>query len=465
MKQKVNTLIITSIIALIALCGIQAYLVHNTYQLKKDVFIRETKSAINNIDNTKEMDSLAELWYTYLSESLAEYKKNNIQKKEALNRFKPKTDSLNDLFISYYKKEIASRDLEYDIQYKKDIKSIVIFEDEKMDTIFSAATAEDAYVFGEKFPKEDEVMMSKARWFTDLDYENEINEGSIKMSLDIEVRTIDYINIIGWRRIVFKQMATLFIFSVLLFLFVVSLFFYSIRNLIRQKKLADIKTDFINNITHELKTPLATLGIASKSLRKEAIQNSSDAFANTLDILDRQNSRLQKLVDQVVTNSLGSEEIVINKEEILDDIYFQNVLKDFELSVQNKNVSIVSKIEFREVHLSIDKFMFTTAILNVLDNAVKYGKENTEIVFRTYLKEDQYEISIHDNGIGIHEKEQRKIFEKFYRVSKGDVHDVKGLGLGLFYTSQIVKAHQGTISLESKPDLGTTFIITLPITE
>ncbi|WP_298320787.1 HAMP domain-containing sensor histidine kinase [uncultured Aquimarina sp.] len=465
MKQKVNTLIITSIIALIALCGIQAYLVHNTYQLKKDVFIRETKSAINNIDNTKEMDSLAELWYTYLSESLAEYKKNNIQKKEALNRFKPKTDSLNDLFISYYKKEIASRNLEYDIQYKKDIKSIVIFEDEKMDTIFSAATAEDAYVFGEKFPKEDEVMMSKARWFTDLDYENEINEGSIKMSLDIEVRTIDYINIIGWRRIVFKQMATLFIFSVLLFLFVVSLFFYSIRNLIRQKKLADIKTDFINNITHELKTPLATLGIASKSLRKEEIQNSSDAFANTLDILDRQNSRLQKLVDQVVTNSLGSEEIVINKEEILDDIYFQNVLKDFELSVQNKNVSIVSKIEFREVHLSIDKFMFTTAILNVLDNAVKYGKENTEIVFRTYLKDDQYEISIHDNGIGIHEKEQRKIFEKFYRVSKGDVHDVKGLGLGLFYTSQIVKAHQGTISLESKPDLGTTFIITLPITE
>ncbi|AXT49299.1 sensor histidine kinase [Aquimarina sp. BL5] len=465
MKQKVNTLIITSIIALIALCGIQAYLVYNTYQLKKDAFIRETKKAISNIDNTKEMDSLAETWYTYLSENLVEYKKNNILKKEALNRFKPITDSLNHLFVLYYKKEIANRNLEYDIQYKKDIKSIVIYEEEELDTIFSTIDGENVYSFGEKFPKEDEVVMSKARWFTDLDYENEINGGSINVSLDIEVRTVDYINIIGWKRIVFKQMAMLFVFSVLLFLFVVSLFFYSIRNLIRQKKLADIKTDFINNITHELKTPLATLGIASKSLRKEEIQNSSDAFANTLDILDRQNSRLQKLVDQVVTNSLGSEEIVINKEEILDDVYFQNVLKDFELSVQNKNVSIVSKIEFREVHLSIDKFMFTTAILNVLDNAVKYGKENTEIIFRTYLKDDQYEISIHDNGIGIHEKEQRKIFEKFYRVSKGDVHDVKGLGLGLFYTSQIVKAHQGTISLESKPDLGTTFIITLPITE
>ncbi|MDH7446679.1 sensor histidine kinase [Aquimarina sp. 2201CG14-23] len=465
MKQKINTLIITSIIALLALSTIQAYLIHNTYQLKKDAFIRKTKKAINNIDNTKEMDSLGELWYTYLSESLAEYKKNNIQKKEALNSFKPKTDSLNDLFISYYKNEIASRNLEYDIQYKKDIKSIVIFEDEKMDTIFSAASGENVYVFGEKFSKKDEVVMSKARWFTDLDYENDINGGMIDVSLDIEVRTVDYINIIGWKRIVFSQMSTIFIVSVLLLLFVVSLLFYSIRNLIRQKKLADIKTDFINNITHELKTPLATLGIASKSLRKTEIQNTPDAFSNTLDILDRQNTRLQKLVDQVVTNSLGSEEIVLKKEKILDDTYFQNVLKDFELSVQDKNVSIISKIEFREVYLSIDKFMFTTALLNVLDNAVKYGKEKVELIFRTYLKEDQYEISIHDNGIGIHEKEQRKIFEKFYRISKGDVHDVKGLGLGLFYTSQIVKAHQGTVTLESKPDLGTTFTITLPINE
>ncbi|WP_299439219.1 HAMP domain-containing sensor histidine kinase [uncultured Aquimarina sp.] len=465
MKQKVNTLIITSIIALIALCAIQAYLIYNTYQLKKDLFIRETKKAISNIDNTKEMDSLAEAWYTHLSESLIEYKKNNIRKKEALNRFKPITDSLNHLFISYYKKEIASRNLEYDIQYKKDIKSIVIFEEEEMDSIFSAADGENVYAFGEKFSKKDEVVMSKARWFTDLDYENDINGGVIDVSLDIEVRTIDYINIIGWKRIVFRQMATLFIVSVLLFLFVVSLLFYSIRNLIRQKKLADIKTDFINNITHELKTPMATLGIASKSLRKSEIQNSPEAFDNTLDILDRQNNRLQKLVDQVVTNSLGSEEITLKKEEVLDDTYFQNVLKDFELSVQDKNVSITSKIEFREVHLSIDKFMFTTALLNVLDNAVKYGKEKVEIVFRTYLRDDQYEISIHDNGIGIHEKEQRKIFEKFYRISKGDVHDVKGLGLGLFYTSQIVKAHQGTVTLESKPDLGTTFTITLPINE
>ncbi|WP_299600677.1 HAMP domain-containing sensor histidine kinase [uncultured Aquimarina sp.] len=465
MKKNINLLIITSVIALLALSGIQGYLIYNTYQLKKDVFIKETKKAISNIDNTKEMDSLAEQWYTYLSENLVEYKKNKIQKKEALDKFRPKTDSLNDLFKEYYKKEIAKRNLEYDIQYKKDIKSIVLFEDERMDSIFSAVDGENIYTFGEKFPQKDEVVMSNARWFTDFEYEDEVNSGGIKISMDLEVRTVDYINIIGWKRIVFGQMASLFIFSVLLILFVVILLFYSIRNLIRQKKLADIKTDFINNITHELKTPMATLGIASKTLRKPEIQNSPDAFANTLDILDRQNDRLQKLVDQVVTNSLGSEEIILKKEEVLDDTYFKNVLKDFQLSVQNKNVTVTSKIEFREVNLNIDKFMFTTALLNILDNAVKYGKDEVEIVFRTYLKDDLYEISIHDNGIGISPKEQRKIFEKFYRITEGDVHDVKGLGLGLFFTNQIVKAHQGNISLESKLDLGTTFTINIPINE
>ncbi len=465
MRQKISVLIITSVLALVALCGIQAYLIHNTYQLKKDAFIKETKKSISGIDNTTEMDSLGEIWYTKLTENLIEYQKKTIQKKEAIDKFNLHTDSINDLFKKYYAKEIEKHNLGYELKYKKTIKSIVIFNKNDQDTIFEASTGENYLLFGEDFPNKDGNIISKGRWFTEHDYEGDQHESSLKRSIDLEIKTEDSVNIIGWKRIVWNQMAAIFIFSVLLFLFVVSLFFYSIRNLIRQKKLADIRTDFINNITHELKTPLATLGIASKSLRKKEIQASRETFSNTLDILDRQNERLQNLVDQVVTNSLGSEDIILNKEEVLDDTYFQNLLKDFELSVQGKNVSIVSKIEFREVHLSIDKFMFTTALLNVLDNAVKYGGEKVDIVFRTYLKEDQYEISIHDNGIGIPLNEQLKIFEKFYRVNKGNIHDVKGLGLGLFYTNQIVKAHQGSLSIESKPELGTTFTILLPISQ
>jgi len=463
MKKKISILIITSITALLALSGIQAYLIHNTYQLKKEAFIKKNKEAISRIDNTVEMDSLGEIWYSNLSANLLKYKKRTIVKKETINRLNLKTDSINNLFKKYYAKEIDSLNLEYHVKYKKTIKSIIIFDEDETDTIYYSDGEEKYLLFGENFPDRNGYLISKARWFTEYDYDDNYN--SLKDSIHVEIRTEDSVNIIGWKLIVWRQMAILFVFSVLLFLFVVGLLLYSIRNLIRQKKLADVKTDFINNITHELKTPLATLGIATKSLRKTEIQELPTAFANTLNILDRQNNRLQKLVDQVLKNTMGAEDIILNKEKVESNGYFKNIIDDFKLSVQNKDVNIITKIEFREVVLTIDKFMFTTALLNILDNAVKYGKKGGTIIFRTYLKNNTYKVSVEDNGIGISSKDQKKIFEKFFRVVKGDIHNVKGLGLGLFYTNQIIKSHNGTIFLKSQINKGTKFTISIPIEE
>ncbi|TSE05753.1 sensor histidine kinase [Aquimarina algiphila] len=461
-KQKINILIVTSILALLALSGIQGYLIFNTYQLKKDVFIKETKKSVSSFDNTKEMDSISELWYNELTKNLTEYKKNNLLKNETIKHFKPFTDSLNDLFKEYYNQEMKKVNLSYELKYKKTIKSIVIHDDNVLDTIFSAEDGDNYFLFGEDFPDEEGTVISKARWFTEHDYEDDSKEEVLQTKLDVEIRTEDTINIIGWKRIVLGQMSSLFLISILLFLFVVALLFYSIKTVIQQKKIADVRNDFINNITHELKTPLATLGIASKSLRNKETQNSPQIFANALDILDRQNTRLQKLIDQVMTNTLGSEDIILKKENFLDNKYFNEILEDFKLSVGNKEVEINAKIEYRDVFLNIDRFLFTTAVFNILENAVKYGKEKVKITMRTELKNNSYEISIQDNGIGIPEKEYTKVFEKFYRVATGNVHDVKGLGLGLFYTNQIIKAHQGKIDIESKTDEGTKFIITIP---
>ncbi|WP_271782947.1 sensor histidine kinase [Aquimarina algiphila] len=461
-KQKINILIVTSILALLALSGIQGYLIFNTYQLKKDVFIKETKKSVSSFDNTKEMDSISELWYNELTKNLTEYKKNNLLKNETIKHFKPFTDSLNDLFKEYYNQEMKKVNLSYELKYKKTIKSIVIHDDNVLDTIFSAEDGDNYFLFGEDFPDEEGTVISKARWFTEHDYEDDSKEEVLQTKLDVEIRTEDSINIIGWKRIVLGQMSSLFLISILLFLFVVALLFYSIKTVIQQKKIADVRNDFINNITHELKTPLATLGIASKSLRNKETQNSPQIFSNALDILDRQNTRLQKLIDQVMNNTLGSEDIILKKENFLDNKYFNEILEDFKLSVGNKEVEINAKIEYRDVFLNIDRFLFTTAVFNILENAVKYGKEKVKITMRTELKNNSYEISIQDNGIGIPEKEYTKVFEKFYRVATGNVHDVKGLGLGLFYTNQIIKAHQGKIDIESKTDEGTKFIITIP---
>jgi len=262
-----------------------------------------------------------------------------------------------------------------------------------------------------------------------------------------------------------QEIFVLVVCSILLFLFLVGLVIYAIKNLIKEKKIADVKTDFINNITHELKTPLATLSNAAKSLKKEDTQNSVESFDSTLEIIDRQKVRLEKLIDQILTKGLSSEGVIPTKEAMLDTTYFNELIGDFKLSVQDKNVDVHAKMEFREVELHIDKFMFTTALLNILENAVKYGKNPVGIMIRTYLREDQYEITIHDNGIGIHPREQKKVFDKFYRVTSEDVSEVKGLGLGLFYSRQIIKAHNGSISLESKVDKGTTFTIRIPLEE
>ena len=348
----------------------------------------------------------------------------------------------------------------YNVQFKKNIYSIVILDSIANDTVFAFNEKNPIFVLGENFNDAEGYRVSQSRWQTD--YTQNDNEG-VARTLEFLVMTRDRMNISEWRKIVLGRMSGILAGSILLLLFVVGLFYYSIKNLIKQKKVADVKTDFINNITHELKTPLATLSLASKSLREKEILDSPKAFENTLGILDRQNSRLQKLIDQVMTNSLGSEDLVLNKEQIIDAVYFQNLLDDFTLSVQSKDLKIVRQIEPKEVVLRVDTFMFTTALLNILENAVKYGKENIRITVETRLKNNIYEIQIADNGIGISDENQKLIFDKFYRVADGNVHNVKGLGLGLYYTKQVIDAHDGAISLKSEEDKGTTFIITIPV--
>ncbi|WP_233194514.1 sensor histidine kinase KdpD [Aquimarina sp. I32.4] len=463
MKPKIRILIITSILTLLALTGIQGYLIYNTYQLKKDVFLKETKKSISELDNIKEMDSLAELWYSELTKNLSEYRKQKLLKTEMFVGFKPFTDSLNTAFKEYYAKEIEKANLGYELKYKKIIKSIIINDKDKLDTVFFTETGDAYFLFGEDFPDDEGNVISKARWLTEHDFEDD-NQGEIfKTALNVEIKTEDVISIVKWKRFVFGQMASLFLFSVVLLLFVVALLFYSIKTAIQQKKMADVRNDFINNITHELKTPLATLSIASKSLRNKEIQNSPNIFSNALDILDRQNNRLQKLIDQVMNNTLGSKDIELHKERVLDTEYFKEAVEDFKLSVKHKDVEVYEKIEYNPVYINIDKFLFTTALFNVMENAVKYGKEKVKISIQTEFKNNNYIVTIKDNGIGISEKEHFKVFEKFYRVTTGNVHDVKGLGLGLFYTNQIIKAHSGRIEIKNNSDKGVSFSITIPI--
>ena len=464
MKSKFSLLIAISALALLALCAIQAYLISNTYELKKTAFFNETSNAVSEIANDRELDSLYDaLIEVDLEDHLADYFNESITKRQVVERFYRNADTYNEQYMKRYEALQLQKELGYEVAYRQNLISIVIIDYPNTDTIFPIKDNERKRIFGQKFKTGISRSINYARTFDTNEFIDRRGDSISISSYDFEVRTTQEIQVPNWKSLVLKRMWVLIVGSIILFLFVIGLLYYSIKNLITQKKIAEVKTDFINNVTHELKTPLATLGIATKSLRNEAIKSNPDAFNNTLGIVERQNSRLQKLIDQVLTNSLSAEELQLNKEQVSDNVFFNNLLSDFEIATQHAHLTVLNKVYSPEVLLRIDRFHLTTALLNVLENAVKYGKDQVTVTVTTRLVNRNYCIEISDNGTGISPADQIAIFDKFYRAGNSDVHNVKGLGLGLYFTHQIISAHGGTITLKSIENEGSTFTIKLPL--
>lgn len=464
MKSKFSLLIAISALALFALCAIQAYLISNTYELKRAAFFNETSDAVSELSNDRVLDSLYDILIEEnLEDHLADYFNESITKRQVIERFYRNADAFNEEYMSSYKSLEASQKLGYDVRYRQNLLSIVVIDYPDTDTIFPIKNNERERIFGEKFESGTARNINYARTFDTNQFIDRRGDSIAVSSYDFEVRTTQEIQVPNWQAIVLGRMWVLIIGSIVLFLFVIGLLYYSIKNLITQKKIAEVKTDFINNVTHELKTPLATLGIATKSLRNDVIKNNPEAFDTTLGIVERQNNRLQKLIDQVLTNSLSAEELQLNKEQVLDNEFFNNLISDFEIATQHAHLRVVNEVYIPEVLLRVDRFHLTTALLNILENAVKYGTDQVEILVMTSLLNGQYTIEIKDNGIGISAKDQKVIFDKFYRAGNGNVHNVKGLGLGLYFSHQIITAHGGTITLVSAEGEGTTFTIKLPL--
>lgn len=463
MHKKIKTLITISVLGLIALSIIQGYLINNTYELKKKSFISTTKSTIARIDDfSPQLDSVNDLWQDYFLELLTNYQKKIISKKEIMPRLKAKTDSLREGYIKRYKKELIKNEISEKLKFQKRIKTVIILDSIKNDTIFHSDEKRNLkYLIGDKFDILEGHKVSNSRWLTDYTYDVEVNGELVSKTYDLHFETQDYMNIDGWRKIVLLRMSGLLIISVCVFFIVFGLLYYSIKNLITQKKIADIKTDFVNNITHELKTPLATLTLATKMLKKdEAIAKSTNADA-TINTIERQNKRLQKLIDQVLNNSLGYHEIQLKRESVDANEYLNTMLDDFLLSVNDKKVTIERSLS-TTAQINLDKFFLTTALFNILENAVKYSREEVTIHFSSKV-DSHFSISIQDQGIGIAAKDQKLLFDKFFRAGDKEIHNVKGLGLGLYYTNQIIKAHGGRIHVKSTEGKGSTFMIEIPI--
>jgi len=267
------------------------------------------------------------------------------------------------------------------------------------------------------------------------------------------------------KKFLYSSMSPMILSSSIFFLMVVAAFILSFQIIFKQKKLSDMKTDFINNMTHELKTPIATISIASEMLKDNSISQSKDNREKYASIIFDENKRLYNHVEQVLQIArLEKGELQLN----LDDRDLHTIISTtasrFNLILEEMNGKIELNLNAEHSILKVDEMHFTNVINNLIDNAVKYNDKSPLIKINTFNIITGIQIEVQDNGVGLSKEDQQKVFEKFYRVSKGNVHDTKGFGLGLSYVQSIVEKHNGKVWVESKLKEGSKFIIQLPVT-
>lgn len=448
MKRKIIFLIIGCIVTVTALAVIQGYFIYNTYKLKAKEAHAEITDQFLALETSGKLDSINGAWMLQTSKFIDDYYTNKVKKEAYRSAIVKVADSLSGVMDEYIRKNQIFE--EYEVNYINYLKSIVLFRDDSTvpDTIFKGKLM----LYGNNTTGAPETSASRSTWRDG----KSTNGSKAKTAYTFEVVSQRYYSIENWERQVYIKMAGLLIFSVVLLSFVVILFYLSIMNLITQKKIAEIKTDFINNITHEFQTPLAALDIAVKTLRNKEGELTEEHFKHSLEIIDRQNVRMQKLFGQVTEASLTEGNITAVHSQPLNYDSIKEIYSDFILS--HPGVTIHCYTGDSVLHM--DRFHFTTMLVNLLDNAVKYGADTITISLQGLDKNSI--LSVKDNGPGIPKKEQKAIFEKFYRVQKGNIHTTKGLGLGLFYVQQLVKAYNGTITVASEEGSGAEFIIAIP---
>ena len=247
-------------------------------------------------------------------------------------------------------------------------------------------------------------------------------------------------------------------------LMIISAFYVTINALLRQKKLSEIKNDFINNMTHEFKTPLATISLAVDALRNEKVVGDREKSGYFTSIIKEENRRMNKQVETILQASLlDRQEQQLNLRSLHAHLIIQEAMENFQLQLDGKGGRSELQLNARNDLIEADEVHFMNLITNLIDNAVKYSKENLLIRITTHSTARSLIIRIEDNGIGMSKETQRRIFEKFYRAHTGNLHNVKGFGLGLSYVKTIVEAQRGKIKVDSIVGKGTGFTLEFPL--
>ena len=271
-----------------------------------------------------------------------------------------------------------------------------------------------------------------------------------------------YIDFSDKQKLILKETALSLLISLLSILVVVSIFVITYRNLMEEKRLSNLKTDFINNMTHELKTPLATITVAGKTLEIEKIRTDPAKILETAKLIGKQSVHLNQLINMILEISMWERtEFQLDRKKVDIGEFLDDIVESFRQGY-GSSATLNQKYNLKGIKADIDLIYFTTMVNNLLSNAVKYCDKDPVIDIEGDAQDKNIKISFADNGIGIAKADQKHVFDKFYRASTGNIHKYKGLGLGLYYVKKIATAHGGDVTLNSKPGKGSIFTVTIP---
>ncbi len=263
---------------------------------------------------------------------------------------------------------------------------------------------------------------------------------------------------------IISQMGWMIVASIVFTCIIISAFALTIRTMFRQKKLSEVKSDFINNMTHEFKTPLATISLAVDALNNERVICNEEKIRYYSGIIKDENKRMNKQVEKILQAArIERQDVKLHLQELDAHEIIRKVAENFSLQIEESNGELLLELNAERFLIHADEVHFNNIIFNLLDNAIKYSREKPRIQVETQDSGNMLTIRIEDNGIGMNKETQIRIFEKFYRAHTGNLHNVKGFGLGLSYVKSMVEAHNGRIRVESTPGKGSTFIISLPL--
>jgi two-component system phosphate regulon sensor histidine kinase PhoR len=462
MKKK-NTVLILGVTSILVLISVQVFIIVGVWKQKNETFsLRYTirsQEAINYIkrnNSTLGLDTVRVLLNNYADKSILELRKINdpkeleAKKQEILENFTfivNKEQDLSGLLSTYFEMRSLDKNFNYSIVFNNleylNGDTIKIYQSEG----FAIRRASDRA--RRILPTEVPGSKIFITWLW-------LEGNHYRLNFDF------YVDYADKQKVIFREMSGSLGLTTLSILLVGIMFMITYRNLEEERRLSNLKTDFINNMTHELKTPLSTITVAGRTLEMAQIRTNEEKVLETAKLIGKQSIHLNQLINMILEISMWERtQFQLDKRTIEIEELMADVVDSFK-SGGGSNATINQKYNFSGAKADLDVVYFTTLLNNLLSNAVKYSDKVPVIDIEGFTENNSICISVADNGIGINKLDQKHIFDKFYRASTGNIHKFKGLGLGLYYVKKIAEAHGGDVTVSSKPGNGSTFTITIP---